>query len=149
MILQVETGFPIPKQSTGLVYVPTFIPNLYGKCVDKQHTKNTPTYPWNVPQTQKTTGLFMFPRSYPKKPVDFVFPPRCGTSIQYLPSLKLTISPLKIGLPNRKVVFQPSTFRSYVPFREGIFLEWSYYVPTTNPWDRHIYLHEWLMFLVI
>ena len=29
-------------------------------------------------------------------------------------------SPLKIGLPNRKVVFQPSIFRSYVSFREGI-----------------------------
>ena len=25
-----------------------------------------------------------------------------------VPSLKLTFSPLKIGLPNRKVVFQPS-----------------------------------------
>ncbi len=29
-------------------------------------------------------------------------------------------SPLKIGLPNRKVVFQPSIFRGYVSFREGI-----------------------------
>ena len=28
-----------------------------------------------------------------------------------LPSLKLTFSPLKIGFPNRKVVFQPSIFR--------------------------------------
>ena len=28
-------------------------------------------------------------------------------------------SPLKIGLPNRKVVFQPSIFGSYVSFREG------------------------------
>ena len=28
-------------------------------------------------------------------------------------------SPLKIGLPNRKVVFQPSIFRGYVSFREG------------------------------
>ena len=27
--------------------------------------------------------------------------------------------PLKIGLPNRKVVFQPSIFRGYVSFREG------------------------------
>ena len=33
-----------------------------------------------------------------------------------LPSLKLTW-PLKIGLPNRKVVFQPSVFRCYVSFR--------------------------------
>ena len=37
----------------------------------------------------------------------------------YIPSLKLTY-PLKIGLPNRKVVFQPSIFRGYVSFREGI-----------------------------
>ena len=37
-----------------------------------------------------------------------------------VPSLKLTFSPLKIGLPNRKVVFQPSIFRGYVSFREGI-----------------------------
>ena len=36
-----------------------------------------------------------------------------------VPSLKLTFSPLKIGLPNRKVVFQPSIFRGYVSFREG------------------------------
>ena len=28
-------------------------------------------------------------------------------------------SPLKIGLPNRKVVFQPSIFRGHVSFREG------------------------------
>ena len=28
-------------------------------------------------------------------------------------------SPLKISLPNRKVVFQPSIFRGYVSFREG------------------------------
>ena len=28
-------------------------------------------------------------------------------------------SPMKIGLPNRKVVFQPSIFRGYVSFREG------------------------------
>ena len=28
-------------------------------------------------------------------------------------------SPLKIGLPNRNVVFQPSIFRRYVSFREG------------------------------
>ena len=28
-------------------------------------------------------------------------------------------SHLKIGLPNRKVVFQPSIFRGYVSFREG------------------------------
>ena len=37
-----------------------------------------------------------------------------------VPSLKLT-EPLKIGLPNRKVVFQPSIFRGYVSFREGKF----------------------------
>ncbi len=36
-----------------------------------------------------------------------------------LPSLKLTY-PLKIGLPKRKLVFQPSIFRCYVSFREGI-----------------------------
>ena len=35
-----------------------------------------------------------------------------------VPSLKLTY-PLKIGLPNRKVVFQPSIFKGYVSFREG------------------------------
>ena len=35
-----------------------------------------------------------------------------------VPSLKLTY-PLKIGLPNRKVVFQPSIFRGYVSCREG------------------------------
>ena len=29
-------------------------------------------------------------------------------------------SPLKIGLPNRKVVFQPSIFRCYVSFSQGI-----------------------------
>ena len=38
-----------------------------------------------------------------------------------IPSLKLTFLPLKIGLPNRKVVFQPSIFRGYVSFREAIY----------------------------
>ena len=36
-----------------------------------------------------------------------------------VPSPNLTY-PLKIGLPKRKVVFQPSIFRCYVSFREGI-----------------------------
>ena len=31
-------------------------------------------------------------------------------------------SPLKIGHPKRKLVFQPSIFRCYVSFREGIYL---------------------------
>ncbi len=31
-------------------------------------------------------------------------------------------STLKIGIPNRKVVFQPSIFRGYVSFREGTWL---------------------------
>ena len=35
-----------------------------------------------------------------------------------VPSLKLTY-PLKIGLPKRKLVFQPSIFRCYDSFREG------------------------------
>ena len=38
-----------------------------------------------------------------------------------LHSLKLTFSPPKIGLPKRKLVFQPSIFRCYVSFREGSF----------------------------
>ena len=37
-----------------------------------------------------------------------------------IPSLKLTY-PLKIGLPKRKLAFQPSIFRGYVSFREDIF----------------------------
>ena len=41
------------------------------------------------------------------------------TSLNLLPSLKLTL-PLKMGLPKRKLVFQPSIFRGYVSFREGI-----------------------------
>ncbi len=43
-----------------------------------------------------------------------------STSLKFfnLHSLKLTW-PLKMGLPNRKVVFQPSIFRCYVSFREG------------------------------
>ena len=45
---------------------------------------------------------------------NFKGPPRCE-----IPSLKLTW-PLKIRLPNRKVVFQPSIFRGYAGFREGI-----------------------------
>ena len=32
-------------------------------------------------------------------------------------------SPLKIGLPNRTVVFQPSIFRGYVSFRECTAIE--------------------------
>ena len=37
----------------------------------------------------------------------------------HLPSGKLTFSPLKIGLPKRKSIFQPSIFRCCVSFREG------------------------------
>ena len=33
----------------------------------------------------------------------------------------VSCQPLKIGLPNRKVIFQPIFFRCYVSFREGIF----------------------------
>ena len=33
---------------------------------------------------------------------------------------KTKSSPLKIGYPKRKLVFQPSIFRGYVSFREGI-----------------------------
>ena len=29
-------------------------------------------------------------------------------------------SPLKLGFPKRKLIFQPSIFRGYVSFREGI-----------------------------
>ena len=36
-------------------------------------------------------------------------------------TLPETIIAPKIGLPNRKVVFQPSIFRGYVSFREGNF----------------------------
>ena len=74
-------------------------------------------------------------------------------------------SPLKIGLPNRKVVFQPSIFRGYVSFREGRFqvglfhpfpsgfkrsksrkLPWEtlkvvVLYPIADPWDWYIYLH--------
>ena len=32
-------------------------------------------------------------------------------------------SPLKIGHPKRKLLFQPSIFRGYISFREGIFLK--------------------------
>ena len=41
-----------------------------------------------------------------------------GFRMHQLPSLKLT-QPLKIGLPNRKLVFQPSIFRGYVSLPEG------------------------------
>jgi len=41
---------------------------------------------------------------------------------KWIPSLKLTY-PLKIGLPKRKVVFQPSILKGYVSFREGIGFE--------------------------
>ena len=37
--------------------------------------------------------------------------------LHYIPSLKLT-QHLKVGLPNRKVLFQPSIFRGHVSLRE-------------------------------
>ena len=45
-------------------------------------------------------------------------------SMMTLPSLKilkLTFSAWKIGHPKSEVVFQPSIFRCYVSFREGIY----------------------------
>ena len=44
----------------------------------------------------------------------------CLPKNHYVHSLKLTY-PLKMCLPKRKVVFQPSIFRGYVSFREGIY----------------------------
>ena len=41
-------------------------------------------------------------------------------------------SPLKIGHPNRKLVFQPSIFRGYVSFREG-----SSDLLETKPREKH------------
>ena len=38
-----------------------------------------------------------------------------------LPSLKFNSSPLKVGFPKVKVVFQPSIFGGHVSFREGSF----------------------------
>ena len=46
---------------------------------------------------------------------------------QILHPLQLT-QPLKIGHPNRKLVFQPSIFRCYVRFREGHFNICPYFV---------------------
>ena len=65
-----------------------------------------------------------------KQVVELWFPPalgECNTGILcffYLTLPETNCSPLKIGLPNRKVVFQPSICRGYVSFREG-----------KNPWD--------------
>ena len=38
----------------------------------------------------------------------------------HIHSLKLTFSHLKFGHPERKLLFQPSIFRCYVSFREGM-----------------------------
>ena len=54
-----------------------------------------------------------------------------------IPSLKLTW-PLKIGLPNRKVVFQPSIFRGYVSFREGNY--------TGCIWMLHLFANSSIIF---
>ena len=48
----------------------------------------------------------------------YVHPENWGNDPIWLPSLKLTY-PLKIGLPKRKLVFQPSIFRCYVSLPEG------------------------------
>ena len=42
----------------------------------------------------------------------------------WIPPLKLTFLPLKMGLPKRKVVFQPSIFRGYVSFRGCTWTPW-------------------------
>ena len=55
-------------------------------------------------------------------------------------------SPLKLGLPNRKVVLKPSVFRGYVSFREG--RSYSFHLfwliicrfghPHNGPWCGHV-----------
>ncbi len=67
--------------------------------------------------TKKTTKTPLKTNiSYPTYPLKK--PTKVGRWHYTLP--ETSSSPLKIGLPNRKVVFQPSIFRSYVSFREGI-----------------------------
>ena len=41
-----------------------------------------------------------------------------GPASQDVPLPETNSSPLKLGFPNRKVVFQPSIFRGYVSFRQ-------------------------------
>ncbi len=59
-----------------------------------------------------------------------------------VPSLKLTFSPLKIGLPNRKVVFQPSICRGYVSFRESNLTKWIQTKQLLWPSNIHHQLHH-------
>ena len=65
-----------------------------------------------------------------------------------LPSLKLTFLPLKIGLPNRKVVFKPSIFRGYVSFREGksfiLHFGWYLYLAVRKKCSSHAANLNWL-----
>jgi len=68
-------------------------------------------------------------RSSPKPKTQSPTPhlPKCADGFK-LDSLKPTFSPLKIGYPKRKLVFQPSIFRCYVSFREGKHASHSFYV---------------------
>ena len=54
--------------------------------------------------------------------------------------------PLKIGLPNRKVVFQPSIFRGYVSFREGIYAKFPFIGSIARNlnglWDAELHNHR-------
>ena len=60
--------------------------------------------------------------------------PECQWIIWGKPSLKLTASsPLQIWFPKRKFIFQPSIFRCYVSFREGIQFSVDVVFPSRHP----------------
>ena len=51
-------------------------------------------------------------------------------------TMKLTFSPLKIGHPERKLVFQPPIFRGYVSFREGTCSVEKYWCPKKRTTEK-------------
>ena len=109
----------------------------------KPTTDSTPFNLWSLNSTLSTclpSRILVGPRpledlsrsqpwhTTPNSSVFLVSSPQISTVFhENLPSLKLTW-PLKIGLLNRKVVFQPSIFRGYVSFWESMVN------PIPSPW---------------
>ena len=68
------------------------------------------------------------PASYVSLPTSQDWDPRLFRISSIMITLPKTNSlPLKMGLPKRKLVFQPSIFRGYVSFREGISFHGSFH----------------------
>ncbi len=101
--LQQKVKFALPRCEV----VPHYCGSKrFGLSTDRLLQRRVARYHWVVQELKLVWLVCMQKNSKPQK--------------SHITLPETNSSPLKIGLPNRNVVFQPSIFRGYVSFREGI-----------------------------